>query len=131
MTDGDVPRIDEYRMIGVPTIGFVVVGRVYGIDGVPDGEWHMSSRIARIEGRIIETVYGARYRIMTPWPTDDYMHPAAIDAVMIQCITGNTVFGSPAEAVTSLIEIVALAHPCCAATEDELRALRRRTVRDE
>ncbi|QQP89546.1 hypothetical protein JL101_027715 [Skermanella rosea] len=131
MTDGDLPRIDEYRIIGIPTISFVVVGRVYGIDGVPDGEWRMSSRIARIEGRMVETVHGAHYRMMTPWPPDDYMHPAAIDAVMIQCITGNTVFRSPAETVAALIEIVALAHPCCGATEDELRAFRRRTVRDE
>jgi hypothetical protein len=126
-----MPAIDQHRIIGIPTIGFVVVGRVYGIDGVPEGEWRMSSRIAHIEGRMIETVHGACYRMMTPWPTDDYMHPAELDAVVIQCVTGDTVFESPAEAVASLIESVALAHPCCAATEDELRALRKRTVRDE
>jgi hypothetical protein len=53
-----MPAIDQHRIIGIPKIGFVVVGRVYGIDGVPEGEWRMSFRIAHIEGRMIETVHG-------------------------------------------------------------------------
>ncbi|QQP89545.1 hypothetical protein JL101_027710 [Skermanella rosea] len=125
-----MPAIDEYRIIHIPLTGCAALGRIYGLEGVPDGIWHLTPLLSRLTDTHIHTVTGEVYRTLEPCPSDRFhADDALIEAA--ENLFKQTGFGSAARTVATIIDTVALIDPMYIATEEELAALRRRAAGDD
>ncbi|UEM03455.1 hypothetical protein JL101_026420 [Skermanella rosea] len=122
--------IDEYRIIHIPLTGCAALGRIYGLEGVPNGIWHLTPLLSGLTDTHIRTVTGEVYRTLEPCPSDRFHADDAL-AEAAEGLFKQTGFGSAAHSIATIIDTVSLTNPMYIATEEELAALRRRAAGDD
>ncbi|UEM20864.1 hypothetical protein JL100_027985 [Skermanella mucosa] len=122
--------IDEYRIIHIPLTGCAALGRIYGLEGVPDGIWHITPLLSGLTDTHIHTVTGEVYRTLEPCPSNRFHADDAL-AEAAEDLFKQTGFGSAAHSIATIIDTVSLTNPIYIATEEELAALRRRAASDD
>lgn len=125
-----MPAIDEYRIIHIPLTGCAALGRIYGLEGVPNGMWHLTPLLSGLTDTHIHTVTGEVYRTLEPCPSDRFHADDAL-AEAIEDLFKQTSFVSAARTVATIIDSVSLTNPMYIATEEELALQRRRVVGDD
>lgn len=102
-----MPAIDEYRIIHIPLMGCAALGRIYGLEGAPNGMRHLTPLLPKLTDTYMRTMIGETYRTIEPCLIDQFHADDAL-AEAAEDLFKQIGLGSAARTVATIIDTVLL-----------------------